>query len=224
MSRFIALFTAWNSCLFPGCFKCKDHEGRDRLSFVHHYLDQCLHTWFSKCVIITQLSLTVTALSSSFVWLPIWLLSSLNNQLTQSFAHLHFAFLFPLPMDSLQMAYFHSFFMVEYYSIVCMYNILFSHSSVSGHWGCFHVLAVVSNAAVNMWVHVSFEVSIFIFFRYSEVELLDHMVSCIVNFLRNLHMIFHTGWTSLYFHQQLHNKERKSTCSVGSDSLRPHGL
>ena len=32
----------------------------------------------------------------------------------------------------------------------------FIHSSVDGHLGCFHVLAVVNGAAVNNGIHVSF--------------------------------------------------------------------
>ena len=47
------------------------------------------------------------------------------------------------------------FFMAELYPIVCMYHI-FMHSSVGGHLVCFHVLALVSSAAVNIGVRVSF--------------------------------------------------------------------
>ena len=36
-----------------------------------------------------------------------------------------------------------------------MYHNFFIHLSVNGHLGCFHVLAVVNSAAMNIGVHVS---------------------------------------------------------------------
>ena len=39
-----------------------------------------------------------------------------------------------------------------------MYHNVFIHSSVDGHLGGFHVLAIVKSAAMNNGIHVSFSV------------------------------------------------------------------
>ena len=48
-----------------------------------------------------------------------------------------------------------------------MYIYIFIHLPVDGQWGYFHTFAIINNAAINIGVHVTFWISIFIFFsRY----------------------------------------------------------
>ena len=41
-----------------------------------------------------------------------------------------------------------------------MYNTFFPYTSVDGHLGCFHVLAIVNSIAVNTGVHLSFSIMV----------------------------------------------------------------
>ena len=84
-----------------------------------------------------------------------------------------------------------------------MYHIFLIHSSVDGRLGCFHVLASVNSGVMNIGVHVSFRIVVF----------LGHMPNTGMSgsygrfipsffFLRNFHTVLPNGCIGLHSCQQ----------------------
>ena len=76
----------------------------------------------------------------------------------------------------------HSFLWLSNIPLCIIYHI-FIHLSIDGHIGCFHILPLVSSAAINIGMHIFFLINVFVFFgKIPQVELLDHIVVLFLTF------------------------------------------
>ena len=95
-----------------------------------------------------------------------------------------------------------------------IHHILFIHSSVDGHLVYCHVLATVNDAPMNIDVHVSFQISIFVFFEFiSRSGIAGSYSSSNFSLLRNLYTLFP---------QWLHQSNSHQQCMTVPFSLCPH--
>lgn len=94
-------------------------------------------------------------------------------------------------------------FVAERYFRICVHLVLFICSSVGGYSDCFHLLAVVNNATINMSIQISVCVSAFSSFGSIPMsEIAVPYSNCRFNLLTAWQNASHRGHATSHSHQQ----------------------
>ena len=106
---------------------------------------------------------------------------------------------------------------------MCVYHIDFIHSSVNGLLGCFHTLAVVNTAVLNMGMLISlWDSDCSSLDQIPRVGIAGSHSSSIffsLTFLRNLYTVLHSGCIRLHSHQQCASLPILATTSTSSPTF-----